>query len=40
MGKVEQLSQWVKVEQPPIHVDETPWAQQWRHKAGDVTRMP
>ncbi len=22
---VEQLSKWVKVEQPPIHVDETPW---------------
>ncbi len=22
---VEQLAQWVKVEQPPIHVDETPW---------------
>ena len=22
---VEQLSQWVKLKQPPIHVDETPW---------------
>lgn len=22
---VEQLSQWVKTSQPPIHVDETPW---------------
>lgn len=22
---VEQLAQWVKVEQPPVHVDETPW---------------
>ncbi|MGK7930128.1 MAG: IS66 family transposase [Microcystaceae cyanobacterium] len=22
---VEELSQWVKTEQPPIHVDETPW---------------
>ena len=22
---VEQLCQWIKLEQPPIHVDETPW---------------